>query len=67
VEKVRTALAGLQENRRRAVGMHLQGMTTEEIGRMAGWTEAKARNLVYRGLSDLRKELKGMGVDVETH
>ena len=67
MEKVRTALARLQENRRRAVGMHLQGMTTGEIGRMAGWTEAKARNLVYRGLADLRDELKGMGVDVETH
>ena len=59
-------LRRLQENRRRAVGLHLQGMTTDEIARMAGWTEPKARNLVYRGLADLRVELRGMGVDVET-
>jgi RNA polymerase sigma factor (sigma-70 family) len=66
-EAVQTGLQGLQENRRRAVGLHLQGMTTEEIARMAGWTEPKARNLVYRGLADLREALKGMGVHVETH
>ena len=67
VTKVRTALLKLADNRRRAVGLHLQGMTTEEIGRVLGWTEAKARNLVYRGLADLRSELRAMGVDVETH
>ena len=66
VEAVQEGLRRLQENRRRAVGLHLQGMTTEEIARMAGWTEPKARNLVYRGLADLRVELRGMGVDVET-
>lgn len=66
-EKVRTALGKLLENRRRAVGLHLQGMTTEEIGRLCNWTEAKARNLVYRGLADLRQELKRVGIDVATH
>lgn len=67
VSNVRAAMAKLADNRRRAVGLHLQGMTTEEIGRMAGWTEAKARNLVYRGLADLRSELKAMGVELENH
>lgn len=67
VEKVRAGLAKLPDNRRRAVGLYLQGMTTEEIGRLAGWTEAKARNLAYRGLADLRRELKAMGIDLETH
>jgi hypothetical protein len=28
-----------------------------------GWTEAKARNLVYRGLADLRLRLRAMGID----
>jgi RNA polymerase sigma factor (sigma-70 family) len=65
-DKIRTALSRLPENRRRAVALHLKGMTTHEIGRMAGWTEAKARNLVYRGLADLRDELRRMGIDVET-
>lgn len=67
VENVRTALGKLSDNRRRAVGLHLQGMTTDEIGRVCGWTEAKARNLVYRGLADLRQELKRVGVDVATN
>lgn len=67
VEKVRAGIAKLPENRRRAVGLHLQGMTTDEIGRVCGWTEAKARNLVYRGLADLRHELQRTGIDVEIH
>jgi RNA polymerase sigma-70 factor (ECF subfamily) len=66
VEKVQAALSKLPENRRRAVGLYLQGMTTEEIGRLSGWTEAKARNLTYRGLADLRHDLKATGIDLET-
>lgn len=58
VEAARQALASLPENRRRAVGLHLQGFTTEEIASLMGWTEAKARNLVYRGLADLREKLR---------
>lgn len=54
VEQVRTVLGQLAINRRRAVALHLQGFTTAEIGRLRGWTEAKARNLVYRGLGDLK-------------
>ncbi|MCB1036632.1 MAG: RNA polymerase sigma factor [Acidobacteria bacterium] len=58
LQQVRLALEGLAANRRSAVRLHLQGFTTEEIGRLKGWTEAKARNLVYRGLSDLRSLLE---------
>src|SRR5262245_18763153 len=65
VRKVEAALAGLSENRRRAVGLHLEGMTTQEIGDLLGWTEPKARNLVYRGLQDLREQLRAEGVDYE--
>jgi RNA polymerase sigma-70 factor (ECF subfamily) len=53
----------LTENRRITVGLYLQGMTTEEIGGLLGWSEAKARNLVYRGLKDLRRELRALGID----
>ena len=60
---VETALARVAENRRRAVGLYLQGLTTREIGNVLGWTEAKARNLAYRGLDDLRGELKRMGIE----
>jgi len=54
----RRVLAGLPANRRRAVGLYLQGFTTEEIARMMGWSEAKARNLTYRGLGELREKLR---------
>jgi len=51
-------LASLPANRRRAVSLHLQGFTTEEIAQLMRWSEAKARNLVYRGLTDLREKLR---------
>ncbi len=58
LDRIRSALDNLPINRRRAVRLHLQGFTTTEIGRLRGWTEAKARNLVYRGLADLRGQLE---------
>lgn len=62
--QVRAALARLPENRRRAVALHLRGFTTAEIGRLLGWSEPKARNLAYRGLQDLREDLKTNGIGV---
>ena len=64
--KVAAALDALGDNRRRAVQLHLEGMTTAEIGTLLGWSEAKARNLVYRGLADLRESLRAEGIDYET-
>jgi RNA polymerase sigma-70 factor (ECF subfamily) len=63
---LRATLARLPENRRRAVGLHLQGFTTTEIGELMHWSEAKARNLVYRGLDDLRSQLRAQGFEYET-
>lgn len=65
LRKVEAALARLPENRRRAVRLHLEGLTKQEIGKLLGWTESKARNLVYRGLHDLREQLRAEGVDYE--
>ena len=65
-DKVEAALEALGDNRRRAVQLHLEGMTTAEIGALLGWSEAKARNLVYRGLADLRESLRAGGIDYET-
>jgi RNA polymerase sigma factor (sigma-70 family) len=56
-QAIRQALAGLPAARRRAVGLHLQGFGSAEIGRLLGWSEPKARNLVYRGLAELRLAL----------
>lgn len=63
LEKVRECLGRLKAERRRALALHLQGFTTEEIGRLLGWTEPRARNLVYRGLKQLRDALRGAGID----
>jgi RNA polymerase sigma factor (sigma-70 family) len=57
------ALATLADDRRRAVELHLQGLTLSEIADLQSWSEARARNLVYRGLDDLRKELRREGIE----
>jgi RNA polymerase sigma factor (sigma-70 family) len=61
---IAAAVDALPENRRRAVGLHLEGFTTQEIGEMTGWTEPKARNLVYRGLEDVRATLTAGGITI---
>jgi DNA-directed RNA polymerase specialized sigma24 family protein len=65
VEKIERALARLAENRQLAVGLYLKGMTSEEIGELMGWSEPKARNLAYRGLKDLRHELRAEGIEYD--
>jgi RNA polymerase sigma factor (sigma-70 family) len=63
VSKVRAAIARLPDNRRTAVGLHLEGLTTQEIANVSGWSEPKARNLVYRGLQEVRQYLKEVGIE----
>jgi RNA polymerase sigma-70 factor, ECF subfamily len=63
--KVRAALARLPDNRRRAVGLYLEGFNSQEIAGLLGWSEAKARNLLYRGLHDLRARLRAEGIEYE--
>jgi RNA polymerase sigma factor (sigma-70 family) len=62
-QKIDVALKQLPENRRLAVANHLQGLTTPEIGALLGWSEPKARNLVHRGLKDLRVALRVLGIE----
>jgi RNA polymerase sigma-70 factor (ECF subfamily) len=50
-------IGGFAPNRRLAVELYLEGLSNEEIARRLGWSESKARNLVYRGLYDLRARL----------
>jgi RNA polymerase sigma factor (sigma-70 family) len=66
VSKVKEAMRKLPDNRRTAVGLHLEGMTTQEIANLLGWSEPKARNLVYRGLSDVRAYLQEAGIEYAT-
>lgn len=55
---LRRAVDALPEPRRSAVRLHLRGFRPDEVGRIMGWSPAKARNLAYRGLEDLRVELR---------
>lgn len=63
--KVEAALARIPGDRRRAVGLHLQGFTPAEIASLLSWTEPKARSLVYRGLRELRSRLSIEGIEYE--
>ena len=62
-ELLQRAIERLAADRRRAVRLHLQGLTTHEIAQALDWTEPKARNIVYRGLAELRGALKDLGVE----
>jgi len=59
--RLERALALLTRNRRLVVQLHLDGYERQEISGMTGWTEAKVRNLLYRGLDDLRASLRSDG------
>ncbi|MDX2194603.1 MAG: sigma-70 family RNA polymerase sigma factor [Gemmatimonadales bacterium] len=63
---VREALAALAPDRRLAVRLHLLGYPREEVQALLGWSEARARNLLYRGLADLRARLAELGVTPDT-
>lgn len=59
---IQDALSTLSPDRRRAVGAHLMGFGVQETMSMQDWSYNKARNLVSRGMADLRRELKRRGV-----
>lgn len=66
VRRVSLALAEMNGSRRPAVRMYLAGYAQAEIQATMGWTEAKTRNLLYRGLTELRTALGRLGVGPET-
>lgn len=65
LREVGRVLEGMPARRRLAVRLHLQGFDTTEIGQLAGWSEPQARNLVYRGLDELRRRLHESGIEYE--
>lgn len=62
LDGVAAAMAEMQPNRRVAVRLHLMGYDREEIADLLQWSEAKTRNLLYRGLEDLRHLLIARGI-----
>ena len=56
--KLHAAVDDLSQDRRRAVRAHLQGFDVADIMDMYGWSYQKARNLIARGIGDLRKRLR---------
>ena len=60
------AIDAITPSRRPVVRMYLAGYSGEEVARMMGWSEPKTRNLLYRGLADLRERLEEMGIGWET-
>ena len=56
------AFSSLPRDRQVAVRMHLAGYPREEIESLLGWSEARTRNLIYRGLGDLRARLEELGL-----
>jgi RNA polymerase sigma-70 factor (ECF subfamily) len=60
--QVARAVEAITPSRRAVVRMVLAGHSREEVAELMGWTEAKTRNLLYRGLGELRERLLEMGI-----
>lgn len=60
--EIMEAMKELQPKRRRAVKAHLMGFTVHEIMEMYGWSYNTARNLISRGMADLRAGLRKRGI-----
>ena len=61
-EQVTRVVDTIAPARRPVVRMYLAGYGREEIAELLGWTEAKTRNLLYRGLADVREGLLAQGI-----
>ena len=64
-QRVMRAVESLADARRPVVRMYLLGYSREEINAALGWSDAKTRNLLYRGLGDLRARLAAEGIGPE--
>ena len=60
-DAVERCLGDLQPERAQAVRAHLAGFDVDEIMELYAWTYQKARNLVARGMADLRDLLTRRG------
>jgi RNA polymerase sigma factor (sigma-70 family) len=56
-EALAAALASLAPERARAVRAHVGGWSVQEIMELTGWSYQRTRNLIARGMADLRSAL----------
>jgi RNA polymerase sigma factor (sigma-70 family) len=59
---VERCIATLDEDRQVAVRGHLAGLTVDEIMEINAWPYQKARNLIARGMADLRQLVRKQGI-----
>jgi DNA-directed RNA polymerase specialized sigma24 family protein len=62
-EQIGEAVESLIDSRRQVVKLYLLNFNIREIALLMSWSPAKTRNLLYRGMSDLRNILK----ELDTH
>jgi RNA polymerase sigma-70 factor (ECF subfamily) len=65
-ETVGRAVERLIDTRRQVVKLYLLDFSIPEISSYLNWSTDKTRNLLYRGLADLRKSLKDCDVKHDT-
>ncbi len=61
-QAIDSGLGGLHPARRQAVEAHLSGDSVQDIMRQNEWSYSRARNLIARGMADLRSRLRALGV-----
>jgi RNA polymerase sigma factor (sigma-70 family) len=64
-ELIDGAVSELGPDRQTVVRLWLAGYDRGEAQQMLGWSEARTRNLLYRGLDNLREELLRRGAGLE--
>jgi RNA polymerase sigma factor (sigma-70 family) len=62
---INKAVESLIDSRRKVVKFYLLNLTIEEIATFYGWSKHKTRNLLYRGLTDLKRQLLEKGIEYE--
>ena len=62
MEIIRESVNSLIDSRRQVLKLYLMGMSLNEIADFLCWSEAKTRNLLSRGLADIRQKLQEIGL-----
>lgn len=64
-ETVGKAVDSLIDSRRQVVKLYLLNLSIQEIASYLNWSTDKTRNLLYRGLADLKKVLRTMDINYD--